>query len=207
MAQEVLRVLIAKEELDQMRKDLQTYKSFYDSHKRAAEHSTLTKAGSGVDNSEESSDPCASSQCHCGQDDAESREELNTINVQQEPAHQVTAETSNDSNFLSNDDIVKRVWKKHQKRAASLLNELSKSPNFHIDKFGIVSVNGTSLHTSIWELLQLTFKATGKAVPNIDLYINLLHALHLSNYISNKSLLIKDVPLSEYWYYIGNVSL
>ena len=207
MAQEVLRVLIAKEELDQMRKDLQTYKSFYDSHKRATEHSTLTKAGSGVDNSEESSDPCASRQCHCEQDDSESREELNAINVQQEPASQVTSEASSDSSFLSNDEIVQRVWKKHQKRATSLLNELSKSPNFHIDKFGIVSVNGTSLHTSIWELLQLTFKATGKAVPNIDLYINLLHTLHLSKFISNKALLIKDVPLSEYWYYIGNVSL
>ena len=207
MAHEVLRVLIAKEELDQMRKDLKTYKSFYDSHKRAAEQTTLTKAGAGVDNSEDLSDPCASRQCHCEQDDAESSEELNTINVQGEPASQVTVQTSDDSNLLSNDEIVKRVWKKHQKRATTLLNELSKSANFHIDKFGIVSINGTSLHTSIWELLQLTFKATGKAVPNIDLYINLLHTLHLSNFISNKSLLIKDVPLSEYWYYIGNVSL
>ena len=206
MAHEVLRVLIAKEELDQMRKDLQTYKSFYDSHKQPAGQSTLTKAGSGVESSEESSDPCASTQCHCEQEDLESQEELNTMNVQQEPASNVTVETPVHSD-LSNDEIVKRVWKKHQKRASALLNELSKSPNFSIDKFGIVSVNGTSLHTSIWEILQLTFKATGKVVPNIDLYINLLHTLHLNNFISNKSLLIKNVPLSEYWYYIGNVSL
>ena len=206
MAHEVLRVLIAKEELDQMRKDLQTYKSFYDSHKQPAGQSTLTKAGSGVENPEESSDPCASKQCHCEQEDLESQEELNTMNVQQEPASNVTVETPVHSD-LSNDEIVKRVWKKHQKRAYALLNELLKSPNFSIDKFGIVSVNGTSLHTSIWEILQLTFKATGKVVPNIDLYINLLHTLHLSNFISNKSLLIKDTPLSEYWYYIGNVSL
>ena len=110
MAHEVLRVLIAKEELDQMRKDLKTYKSFYDSHKRAAEQTTLTKAGAGVDNSEDLSDPCASRQCHCEQDDAESSEELNTINVQGEPASQVTVQTSDDSNLLSKDEIVKRVF-------------------------------------------------------------------------------------------------
>ena len=201
----VLRVLISKAELDNMRSELERLREFHKVHLSASK-SNLTKDGSGCSN-----DPCKTGHLECDSDKTTNCPEQNNFNenlttiINQAPPRVEHQEKL--SEHLPIHVIISKLWKRHQSRAISLLKELEQIKSFEWDQFGVVKINDHVIG-SIFDLMRLTFQGKGKKMPNLNLYIELLKSCNLEKYVANKALFLKDNSdeqfVSRYWYYIGN---
>ena len=202
----VLRVLISKAELDNMRSELERLREFHRVHQSASK-SNLTKEGSGCSN-----DPSKTNHVECNSDRITSchgqtnfDENLTTIINQAPPRVELQEKLS--EQHLPIDVIISKLWKRHQSRAISLLKELEQIKAFKWDQFGVVKIND-HLIGSIFDLMKITFQQNGKKMPNLNLYIELLKSCNLEKYVANRALFLKENEdkqfVSRYWYFIGN---
>ena len=211
MAEPVLRVLVSKKELDSLREqvnnlkaEIKTLRDFHGSQNSSSKV-TLDKDGEGC--SDDPCDPCADKDpCHCK--DSSDNQENNLIQFIQQKAPRVEMppdeEVSNPK--LPITIILSQLWKRNQYRARTLLLHLEKSGHFTWDQFGVAKIDDQNVG-SVFDLMKATFQSSKSDKVNLDLYIQLLTTLGLLNYVSNKSILMKDdknLAESKYWYYVGN---
>ena len=107
---------------------------------------------------------------------------------------------------ISEDVIVSKLSKKNQLKGKKLLEALKDSGRFEIDHLGIVKIDGVGIHSSVFDLLQISFCSKRKKVSGLDIYIKLLKSLNLFSFITNHNIIEddEDIEKNEFWYYIGN---
>ena len=204
---EVLKVLIAKETLDQMRSELKDLRAFKEAHSSGSH--ALAKEGSG-ECSENNVDPCSeTNNCQCQKNDDSFNEDFNQVLPTEPPKVNVISEKDESSiDHFPTELITSKIWKRFHYKAKLLLTELENCPDFKMDKFSMVSINNIPLHLSIFQILKATFHPVKKDLNKYAPYVKLLKDLKLEKYVTNRYLLVDDQQandnsLSPYWYYIA----
>ena len=210
----VLRVLVPKEEFDELKSQLKFYKDFYESHKESSssiqkESSNLLKSGMGSD-SVNSSEACSTlnekSECECNHDKNPSSSPDQTVTVPN-----IVNSASTESKYMhpTHEEIIDKLWKRYQSKGRKLLNILNSSKDFSYDVNGMCHIGNLNLECPIIKLLQITVQGhSAKPIKHIQEYKNLLKKLNCEHLVFNKNLLVNDqLPLSSrdrYWYYLGS---
>ena len=198
--------------MQELREENKSLKKFYEEHKHCSK--VLVKDGSGNCNCraqeecttepENESNLCPPND-PCSQPDNVVNPDLNQVIPQEEPkVSNHTEQEKTEHITIPHDLIIKRLWKRHQFKCMQLLKKLEDIDSFKIDKLSMVYIDEVPLHISIFELMNKSFKPT-KDVGNLNLYKNLLSEYNLTNYITNKYLLVEEQkPIDwKYWYFIG----
>ena len=206
--------IIFQKTLHDLRSENKTLKDFYETHKNCSKDG-LVKLGGGncfsCKANEDCENPSMESEVCPESDPCQEKSPVNPdltqVLNQVAPKVEVTEEPEkidkNEHVAIPHDLIVQRVWKRHQFKCAQLLKQLEEIEAFKIDKFSMVYINGSPIHLSIFELMKISF-APIKKVSHLNLYINLLNDYNLTNYITNRFLLLEEKPFDlKYWYFIG----
>ena len=208
MTEPVLRVLISKSELDNLRSEL---KELQELHKHSGKSNLTKEGGSGSE--------CADNECKsveqpcsgCRTKEPVAKDNPLVEMKSQVPPHveQESSKSESSVDTLPISIISEKIWKRFQFRAKNLLEALQKDGSLKWDKFGVTTINGSQIG-SIFDLMAATFhsnyKPSESKLQNLKLYKDLLKSLDLEKYVSNKALLLKDDnydSITKYWYYIG----
>ena len=226
MAEEpIIKVLISKDSLDQLRSENKKLREYYEKHKsnctKDKNSDSLLQLGSGNSNNEYSPLCNCEEKCvdKCGfnlttgeptRGDNSFNPSLSSIIPQESP---VTQEFIDQEFPISL--VLSKQSEKYRLKAKSLLDTLLNSSSFKIDKNSMVYIDNTPLHVSIYELMDLTFLNKHKSIEKIFPYIELLQKLDLGQFITNKYLkYLKDLDssgvsevspgkASKLWFYLG----
>ena len=208
---EVLKVLVAKETLDQLRAEIKELRAFKEAH-HAKTSENLTKEGSGGECPDPDNLSCndsdAKNNCNCqpSDQDCSYNEDLNKI-LEKDPP--VVETEKKDEQKIETSLILSRLWPRFHKKATSLLQELEKSSSFQVDKLSMVYIDGNPLDLSIFQVLRDTFHPNKKVnISKYSPYIQLLKKLGLTKFVSNKFILVEDKlsknnVLPDNWYFIN----
>ena len=217
MSQEVLKVLVSKEDLDSIRDELKELRAFKEKHTSttsSAPH-TLTKDGTGSQCPPDSDEICiddsqkAECQCQNATDDCTYNQDLNTVLPKDPPKVPVENSPENQMAKFGKDEVLKRIWKRYHRKTLLLLDALEKSESFTVDRHSMVYIKDVPLNVSIFDLLKDCQHPVRKNLDRYKPFADLVKEMGLQKYLSNKYILISDNRSNEgnaldpYWYYIN----
>ena len=188
-------------------------RKFKESHKNChSSPSTITRSGTGLECPiSEEGYPESDKDCSCKNscENNSNVEGQNQIIIGQEPSVPITNDQQHTTDTIPDSLIIeKSTWRRHHKKAKMLLDKLKESKEFTIDQFSIVSVNGVSLQTSVFDLFKLCYQSNfHKIVPHLNLFTDLIKKINATSLISNKALFLHNEVVEggskSDWFFIG----